>query len=96
MLDMNGFNRLVDGGAGGDGRVHGEALGLHPRLHDALAPASIESLPVPWKISFHFAWLPEHHGDLADRIIIATALAYDARLARLESAFSLYAKLGTS
>lgn len=63
-------------------------------LHDALSPAGIESLPVSWEIAFRSAQLPEHHRDPADRIIIATALAHDARLASLDSTFPLYAELG--
>lgn len=63
-------------------------------LRDALSPAGIESLPVSWNIAFRSAWLPEHHRDPADRIIIATALAHDARLASLDNTFPLYAELG--
>lgn len=62
-------------------------------LRDALSPAGIESLPVSWEIALHSAQLPEHHRDPADRIIIATALAYDARLASLDGAFPCYAEL---
>ena len=62
-------------------------------LRDALSPAGIESLPVSWEIAFRSARLPEHHRDPADRIIIATTLAYDARLASLDSAFSNYEEL---
>lgn len=63
-------------------------------LRDALSPTGIESLPVSWEIAFRSAQLPEHHRDPADRIIIATALAHDARLASLDSTFPLYAELG--
>jgi PIN domain nuclease of toxin-antitoxin system len=62
-------------------------------LRDALSPAGIESLPVSWEIAFRSAQLPEHHRDPADRIIIATTLAYDARLASLDSAFPNYEEL---
>ncbi|MEZ5600631.1 MAG: PIN domain-containing protein [Candidatus Competibacteraceae bacterium] len=51
-----------------------------------LSPAGI-NLPVSWEIALHSAQLPEHHRDPADRIIIATALAYDARLASLDGVF---------
>ncbi|KAB2936519.1 MAG: type II toxin-antitoxin system VapC family toxin [Candidatus Contendobacter sp.] len=63
-------------------------------LRDALSPTGIESLPVSWEIAFRSAQLPEHHRDPADRIIIATALMYDARLASLDSAFPRYTELG--
>lgn len=56
-------------------------------LRDALSPAGIESLPVSWEIAFRSTQLPEHHRDPADRISIANTLAYDARLASLDSAF---------
>jgi PIN domain nuclease of toxin-antitoxin system len=62
-------------------------------LRDALSPAGVESLPVSWVIAFRSAQLPEHHRDPADRIIIATTLAYDARLASLDSAFPNYEEL---
>jgi PIN domain nuclease of toxin-antitoxin system len=37
--------------------------------------------------------LQEHHKDPADRIIITTALAYDARLASLDGTFTKYTEL---
>ena len=62
-------------------------------LQNALTPAGIESLPISCEIAFLSAQLPEHHRDPADRIIIATTLVYDARLASLDGAFPQYEEL---
>jgi PIN domain nuclease of toxin-antitoxin system len=62
-------------------------------LREALAPSGIESLPVTAEIAAASAELPEHHKDPADRIIIATALEYDAKLASLDGVFPLYEAL---
>lgn len=62
-------------------------------LREALAPSGIESLPVTAEIAAASAELPEHHKDPADRIIIATALAYDAKLASVDAMFPLYEEL---
>jgi len=59
-------------------------------LREALAPSGIESLPITAEIAAASAELPEYHKDPADRFIIATALAYDAKLASIDSAFPLY------
>jgi PIN domain nuclease of toxin-antitoxin system len=59
-------------------------------LREALAPSGIESLPITAEIAAASAELPECHKDPADRFIIATALAYDAKLASIDSAFPLY------
>ncbi|MGH8603672.1 MAG: PIN domain-containing protein, partial [Gammaproteobacteria bacterium] len=37
--------------------------------------------------------LPEHHKDPQDRLIIATALEHNARLASFDTHFSLYQEL---
>jgi PIN domain nuclease of toxin-antitoxin system len=37
--------------------------------------------------------LPEHHSDPQDRIIMATALAHDAKLMSSDSKFPIYAEL---
>ena len=62
-------------------------------LREALAPSGIESLPMTAEIAAASAELPEHHKDPADRIIIATALAYDAKLASVDGMFPLYSEL---
>jgi PIN domain nuclease of toxin-antitoxin system len=62
-------------------------------LREALAPSGIESLPITSEIAAASASLPEHHKDPADRIIIATALAHEARLASLDSIFPQYVEL---
>lgn len=50
----------------------------------------IQILPVTAQIGIRAVTLPEHHKDPQDRIIIATALFYDARLLSFDSAFSAY------
>jgi PIN domain nuclease of toxin-antitoxin system len=62
-------------------------------LEKALEPAGILCLPVTCEIGVLAAALPDHHRDPADRIIIATTLAHDAKLLSLDSAFPLYAQL---
>ena len=62
-------------------------------LREALALSEIESLPITAEIAAASAELPEHHKDPADRIIIATTLAYDAKLASVDGAFPLYTEL---
>lgn len=59
----------------------------------ALAPAGVECLEVTCPIAELSAGLPDHHRDPADRIIIATALMHDARLASLDQTFPLYTEL---
>ena len=53
----------------------------------------IQVLPIDRDIAIKASQLPEHHRDPADRIIIATALIYDALLVSLDSMFSQYAEL---
>ncbi len=53
----------------------------------------IRILPVTAQIGIQAVALPEHHKDPQDRIIIATALYYDARLLSFDSAFSAYREL---
>lgn len=62
-------------------------------LREALAPSGIESLPITAEIAAASAELPEHHKDPADRIIIATALAYNGKLASVDGMFPLYSEL---
>lgn len=67
-------------------------LSLPPRvwIRKALGPSGIESLPITDDIAAVSAELPEHHKDPADRLIIATTLAYDAHLVSLDGMFPLY------
>lgn len=53
----------------------------------------IRILPVTAQIGIQAVALPEHHKDPQDRIIIATALLYDARLLSFDSAFPAYREL---
>lgn len=53
----------------------------------------IQILPVTAQTGIQAVALPEHHKDPQDRIIIATALLYDARLLSFDSAFPAYREL---
>lgn len=59
----------------------------------ALDGSGIVLLPVTPKIAALAVELPEHHSDPQDRIIIATALAHDAKLISLDRKFPMYAEL---
>ena len=59
----------------------------------ALRPSGIELLPLDAAIAVRAVELREHHRDPFDRIIIATALAFDARLASVDAAFAAYDEL---
>ncbi len=58
----------------------------------ALQP-DIEVLPIDRAVALQAAMLPEHHRDPADRMIIASALIYQASLMSLDSVFPLYQEL---
>ena len=62
-------------------------------LREALENSGIESLPVTCEIMPKAAMLSDIHRDPADRIIIATALACDAKLASIDSLFPDYPEL---
>jgi len=62
-------------------------------LREALENSGIESLPVTCEIMHKAAMLSDIHRDPADRIIIATALACDAKLASIDSVFPDYPEL---
>lgn len=62
-------------------------------LTEALANSGVESLPVTCEIARRAAALPEIHRDPADRIIIATAIIHDAKLASVDSVFPNYQEL---
>lgn len=59
----------------------------------ALDGSGIVVLPVTPKIAVMAVELPEHHTDPQDRIIIATALAHDAKLISSDRKFPMYADL---
>ena len=60
---------------------------------EALSKSGIESLPVTCEIARKAVGLSEIHRDPADRIIIATAIVHDARLASMDSVFPSYEEL---
>jgi PIN domain nuclease of toxin-antitoxin system len=53
----------------------------------------IQILPVTAQIGIQAVALLEHHKDPQDRIIISTALLYDAQLLSFDTAFSAYREL---
>ncbi len=59
----------------------------------ALAPAKIELLPLTTEIAVRAVNLSPIHKDPFDRLIIATALEYEAKLASLDSLFAKYPEL---
>jgi PIN domain nuclease of toxin-antitoxin system len=66
---------------------------LEKWIQSSLEPAGIECLPVTCQIAQSSVNLPQHHKDPADRIIIATALNYQASLASLDSVFPKYEEI---
>lgn len=68
-------------------------LPVNEWLTEALANSGVESLPVTCEIANRSVMLAEIHRDPADRIIIATALVYDAKLASMDSVFPNYQEL---
>lgn len=65
-------------------------LPLEEWLHEATVETGIKILETNSIIARQAALLPFHHGDPLDRIIIATALIYDARLASVDTQFPAY------
>lgn len=59
----------------------------------ALDGSGIVLLPVTPRIASLAVELPGHHSDPQDRIIIATALAHDAKLISSDRKFPMYAEL---
>ena len=64
--------------------------GLDEWFDRALAGSGVRLLPVTPRIARLAAELPSHHGDPFDRIIIATAVANDAKLLSADSKFPAY------
>ena len=62
-------------------------------LKEALENSGVESLPVTCEIMHKAVTLPDLHQDPADRIIIATSILYDAKLASIDSVFPDYREL---
>ncbi|ACF42911.1 type II toxin-antitoxin system VapC family toxin [Pelodictyon phaeoclathratiforme] len=62
-------------------------------IKEVLENSGIDSLPVTCDIMHKAAMLSEIHRDPADRIIIAAALVYDAKLASIDSVFPDYMEL---
>jgi PIN domain nuclease of toxin-antitoxin system len=64
-------------------------------FHQALSPAGIELLPISETISIRAVNLSPVHRDPFDRLIIATALEYEAKLASVDGVFARYPELST-
>ena len=62
-------------------------------LNEVEATSDIQIVPVNAQIATQAVMLPEHHKDPQDRIIIATALYYNAQLISFDNVFSKYAEV---
>ena len=62
-------------------------------FQEALEPSGIVLLPLIPEIACRAVELSDIHRDPFDRLIIATALSYDARLASVDSLFPQYPEL---
>jgi PIN domain nuclease of toxin-antitoxin system len=62
-------------------------------FQDALEPIGIMIFPMTAEISVRAVNLSPIHRDPFDRLIIATALSYDTRLASVDSLFPQYPEL---
>ena len=62
-------------------------------LVEATVKSNIESLPITCEIVHQSVSLADIHRDPADRIIIATAIAHNAKLASIDSVFPNYLEL---
>jgi len=65
-------------------------LPVNEWLKEALDNSGVVALPVSCTIADRAVSLPDIHRDPADRIIIATALVHDIRLASMDSIFPDY------
>lgn len=63
-------------------------------FREALAPSGICLFPLTPEVSCKAVSLSPVHKDPFDRLIIATALVYEARLASVDSLFPLYPEIG--
>ncbi|AFZ31356.1 PilT protein domain protein [Gloeocapsa sp. PCC 7428] len=64
-------------------------------LQDALEPTGISLFPLTAKIAYQAVNLSPVHKDPFDRLIIATVLIYEAKLASIDGLFSQYSELDT-
>jgi PIN domain nuclease of toxin-antitoxin system len=64
-------------------------------LQDALEPSGITLLPITAEIAYKAVSLSPIHKDPFDRLIIATTLVYQAKLASIDGLFSQYLELDT-
>jgi len=62
-------------------------------IFEATLKSNIVSLPITCEIAQLSVSLTDIHRDPADRIIIATAIAYQAKLASIDSIFPNYSEL---
>ncbi|BAY65561.1 hypothetical protein NIES22_56680 [Calothrix brevissima NIES-22] len=62
-------------------------------FQDALEPSGIKLLPITAEIAYKAVSLSPVHKDPFDRLIIATALVYQAKLASLDGLFTQYSEL---
>jgi PIN domain nuclease of toxin-antitoxin system len=62
-------------------------------LIEALGNSGVNALPVTCDVAHRAVMLPDIHRDPADRIIIATALVYDIKLASMDSVFPNYQEI---
>ena len=62
-------------------------------MENAITHSGLELIPITPNIAKRAAELTQHHRDPQDRLIIATALAYQATLISADSKFPLYAEL---
>ena len=63
-------------------------------FREALEPSGICLFPLTPEVSCKAVSLSPVHKDPFDRLIIATALIYEARLASVDSLFALYPEIG--
>jgi len=68
-------------------------LPVNEWLEEALFNSGVVALPVNCAIADRAVDLPDIHRDAADRIIIATALVHDIRLASMDSVFPKYQEI---
>ncbi|NEP51715.1 MAG: type II toxin-antitoxin system VapC family toxin [Moorea sp. SIO3C2] len=64
-------------------------------LQEALEPSGITLFPITAQIAYKAVNLSPVHKDPFDRLIIATALVYNAKLASIDGLFSKYSELDT-
>ncbi|WP_245911978.1 type II toxin-antitoxin system VapC family toxin [Brunnivagina elsteri] len=62
-------------------------------LRDALEPSGMKLLPITAEIAYKAVALSPVHKDPFDRLIIATTLIYQAKLASIDGLFSQYLEL---